>query len=163
MKSCVWQWLIIGALAAGAALGQSGDTAAAGATEITSGKLVFDYKNHFALFEDNVVVKDPRLKLTADKLTVLFDEGGNAKSIKAEGHVTITQEDKKATSEKALYDVDTGEIVLEGRPRVIRGRDTLEGEKITFWRDQNKLICTPGARLLLYPEKGGAREKVLGE
>jgi len=158
-------WAAAGLLIAGAASGQTNDPAAAetNATEITSVKLEFDYKNHFARFEENVTVNDPRMKLTADKLTVLFDEAGNAKTIRAEGRVVIIQEDKRATADKAVYDVATGEIVLEGRPRVMRGRDTLEGEKITLWRDQNRLICQPGARLRLYPEKGGARDQLLGD
>ena len=135
---------------------------AAVTTEITSDRLLFDYKKKLAVFEDNVVVVDPRLRLTARRLTVTFDDNNNAQTILAEGQVVITQEDKRAMSDKATYDVATGQIVLEGRPKIQRGSDTLEGTKITFWRDQNRLICQPGARLVIHPQKGGARDQILG-
>ena len=39
-------------------------------TVITSDRLLYDYKNAFAVFDDNVVVIDPDLKLTSDHLLV---------------------------------------------------------------------------------------------
>ena len=45
-------------------------------TVITSDRLLYDYKNAFAVFDDNVVVIDPDLKLTSDHLLVRFDENG---------------------------------------------------------------------------------------
>ena len=54
-------------------------------------------------------------------------------------------------------------IVLAIKPRVTRGRDTLEGELITFWRDQNRMICQHQARLVIYPEKGGVKDQIFGE
>jgi lipopolysaccharide export system protein LptA len=121
-------------------------------TVITSDRLTYDYAKHYALFEQNVVVTDPQLKILADRLMVIFDEGGKAKSVKAEGQVYLIQADKKAKAETAVYDVSTGEIVLTGRPQVSRGRDTLTGDKITFWRNENRMKCEPKARLVIYPD-----------
>ncbi|OQA27416.1 MAG: OstA-like protein [Verrucomicrobia bacterium ADurb.Bin345] len=130
---------------------------------ITSDRLTFDYKQKYALFENNVLVTDPEMQLACDKLLVNFDETGKAKSIKAEGRVTITQEDKTAHAGVATYDMETGKIVLAQKPRVLRGRDMLEGELITYWRDDNRMICQPQARLVIYPEQGGAKDGFLGE
>ena len=132
-------------------------------TVITSDKLTFDYQKHYALFEANVVVVDPDMKILADKLTVLFDDKSKAQSIKAEGNVYIVQQDKKAKAAEANYDVASGKIVLTGKPQVTRGKDVLSGDTITFWRDQNKMLCEPRARLVIYPSDGGARETLLGE
>ena len=131
-------------------------------TVITSDRLTFDYQKHFALFETNVVVVDPQIKILSDKMTVLFDEKSKAQSIKAEGNVYIVQDDKKAKAANANYEVDTGKIVLTGSPQVTRGKDILTGDTITFWRDQNKMICEPRARLVIYPSEGGARD-LLGD
>ena len=133
------------------------------ATVITSDRLTFDAKQRIALFEFNVLVTDPKMQLAADRLTVFFDAKGKAKSIKAEGRVTIQQADKTAQSGLATYDFESGKIVLAVKPRVTRGRDTLEGELITFWRDQNRLICQPQARLVIYPEKGGVKDQFFGD
>ena len=120
-------------------------------TVITSEKLTFDYAKHYALFEENVVVTDPQLKILSDKLTVIFDDNSKAKSVKAEGQVYLIQLDKKTKSDVADYDVASGEIVLTGHPQVTRGNDTLTGEKITFWRNENRMLCFPKARLVIHP------------
>lgn len=129
-------------------------------TVVTAERLTFDYKKGFAIFENNVLVTDPDMQLACDRLTITFDKDGKAKIIKAEGRVTITQEDKTAHAAVGVYEVDTGKIVLTGKPRVMRGRDSLEGETITFWRDQNRMICQPGARLVIYPEEGGLKDRI---
>ena len=151
------------ALSAAAAGEAKGGSAMEAVTVITSEKLTFDYKKQYALFENNVIVTDPEMQLASDRLTILFDAKGKAQSIKAEGRVTIKQTDKTAQAGLATYDFETGKIVLAIKPRVTRGRDTLEGELITFWRDQNRMICQPQARLVIYPEKGGVKDQFFGE
>ncbi len=157
------RWILALALAggllaggpAGAALEDDGRSleAAPDATVVTADKLTFDYIQKFALFENNVVVNDPRLQLSANKLTIIFTEEGGAQTIKAEGKVLLTQGDKKARSDVATYDVVTGKIVLAGGPpQVMQGRNILEGEVITFWRDEQRLECKPRARLVVYSE-----------
>lgn len=163
---CVW----IGLAAAHAAAVDVADEFTideAEATVITSTRLTFDQQERYALFEENVVVVDPSLKLSADRLTVFFDENNQAESIEAVSQVVVEQEDTKAWASKATYDVVSGMIFLEGSPRIRRGRDVLEGDTITFWRDDNKLICEPRARLVLFPgrqgDHGGARGLMFGE
>ncbi len=132
-------------------------------TVVTSERLTFDYAKKYALFEGDVVVTDPQMKLMADSLEVRFDEAGQVQLISATGHVVIEQEDKRATAGRASYEVTDGRILLEDNPRVVRGRDMLEGDRIIFWRDKNKMICEPNARLVIYPQKGGMRDRILGE
>ena len=124
-------------------------------TVITSERLTYDADRRYALFEQDVTVTDPALRLTADRLTVRFNEQNAVVSIEAVGNVAIEQPDRRAWAERAEYDVATGRILLEGEPRVMQGRDLLSGERITFWRDQQRLVCEPRARLVLHPERGG--------
>ena len=129
------------------------------ATVVTADKLTFDYIQKFALFEGRVLVNDPRLQLSSDRLTIVFTEDGGAQTIKAEGKVLLTQGDKKARSDVATYDVPSGKIVLAGGPpQVMQGRNILEGEVITFWRDEQRLECKPKARLVVYSEDFGDAE-----
>ena len=155
----IGKWILAAGLcaagAAPAALEDDGRSleAAADATVVTADKLTFDYIKKFALFENNVVVNDPRLQLSANRLTIIFTEDGGAQTIKAEGKVLLTQGDKKARSDVATYDVKSGRIVLAGGPpQVMQGRNILEGEVITFWRDEQRLECKPRARLVVYSE-----------
>jgi len=129
------------------------------ATVVTADKLTFDYIKKFALFENNVLVNDPRLQLSANRLTIIFTEDGGAQTIKAEGNVLLTQGEKKARSDVMTYDVASGKIVLAGGPpQVMQGRNILEGEVIIFWRDEQKLECKPRARLVVYPDDFGDAE-----
>ena len=159
MKTNVFRWMLLMGWAC-AVLGVAcaeGDTAA-DLTVITSDRLTFDYSQRFSLFEGNVVVVDPQMKLYADKMTVLFSASNRISEIKAEGRVYIVQEDKESRSEVAQYNLDQGIIVLTGKPQVTRGQDILTGDKITFWRDQNKMLVEPRARLVINPQDGQARQ-----
>lgn len=165
----LWECVLLGGLAL-AAWSQGTARAAAEATAdesqltvITATRLTYDYKQRYALFEENVVVTDPELNLQADRLTVSFDADGKATLIKAEGRVLLSQQDKSAQAGLATYDIASGKIVLAGHPRVARGNDVLTGDIITFWRDQNRMICTPQARLVIHPDQGGTRDKLLGD
>lgn len=165
MTTGKWMWMAAAALCAAApawaALEDDGRSleASPDATVVTADKLTFDYIKKFALFENNVLVNDPRLQLSANRLTIIFTEEGGAQTIKAEGKVLLTQGDKKARSEVAVYDVVSGRIVLSGGPpQVMQGRNILEGEVITFWRDEQRLECKPKARLVVYSEDFGDAE-----
>lgn len=133
------------------------------ATVITSERLTFDQGEQMALFEGNVVVRDPSMRMRADRLTVRFDARNQAEMIEAEGRVIIQQEETTAWAQNASYEVESGRIFLEGQPRIRRGRDILEGDTITFWRDTNKMICEPRARLVLFPEGEGPRGLFIGD
>ena len=132
-------------------------------TVVTSDRLVFDYKKQYALFEGNVVVSDPEMNMKSQSLIIKFSENNEVQSIVAKTDVVIEQSDKRAEAGVAVYDVPSGKVVLEENPRVRRGKDILTGDTITFWRDENKMICEPRARLIIFPEEGGARAKLTGE
>lgn len=134
-------------------------------TVITSDRLFYDYKQKFALFQTNVVVVDPRIKITADQMTVFFDETNRVQAIRCEGAVRISQEDKTARANLATYDVRSGEIILTGgRPEVVSGRNVMTGDPIIFNRDSNT-VNVPGTaerpRLIIAPGQGGGASDLL--
>ncbi|HBA83743.1 MAG TPA: hypothetical protein DCZ95_06580 [Verrucomicrobia bacterium] len=160
----LWSGLLLMGVMATVLRAEESLESAENVTVITADRLTFDYKNQYAMFEENVVVTDPEMQLKSDKLLVHFEKEGKVSAIKAEGHVKMIQDDKNAQCAVASYDVDSGKIVLAGKPRVTRGRDVLEGDVITFWRDQNKMICQPQARLIIYPdERSNSKDLLLGE
>ncbi len=161
MKS-LFSALALAALLAAPALAELADNGQSlelspDATVVTADKLTFDYTRRFALFEGNVLVNDPRLQLSAGRLTIILGEDGSARTVKAEDHVLLTQGDKKARAEVASYDIPSGRITLAGGPpQVMQGRNIMEGDVITFWRDQQRIECKPRARLVIYTEDFGA-------
>lgn len=129
-------------------------------TVITSTRLNFDQQKRNAVFEEHVVVTDPHVRITADKLTVSFSEENKVTAIEAEGTVVIQEGEKLATGEKARYEVAEGKFVLAGRPRVQNGRDVLSAGIITFWRNTNRIQCEPNARLIIRSEQDGLKGKL---
>ncbi len=121
-------------------------------TEITcKGKLDMDYEKNVAVFHNDVTVEDPRMKMNADLMTVYFEpKEKNIEKVVATGNVRFRKEDKTAKSNQAVYTVKDGKIVLTGQPMVKRDRDVLAGEKITFFRDDNRMLIEPSAKLMIY-------------
>lgn len=123
-------------------------------TIITSDQMSYDYKRSIAIFQDNVVVVDPQVRLEADALTVLFGSTNEVKSVTAIGSVRIKSGDKSATCNKAIYIIRTGEILLTGNAKLMRNSDALEGKQITFWVNEERVVCKPG-KLTIHPSRGG--------
>lgn len=155
-KMIAYGWLVALLLAGSASAQAPVSTLATedNLTVITSDKLTFDYQKQYALFEKNVVVVDPEMRLYADRMTVRFGPDNHITEIKAEGRVHIVQQDKEARSDLAIYNLLQGVIILTGKPQVTRGQDILTGDKITFWKGENRMIVEPRARLVLQSEPG---------
>lgn len=123
-------------------------------TEITSEKLFFDYDGKIAIFTGNVVVTDPDLQLTSEKLTVYMSAEDQIEKLDAEGSVEIKMEGMHSKSGKALYTLGDGKVVLTEQPQVSRDGSILQAEKIFYWRLENKLEAFPRARVILFQEAG---------
>jgi len=145
-------------LAGSAALAGAGPAAPAapaeGATVITADTLLFDYQQRMCVFEGNVVVTDPRVRMESQKLHVFFDASNNVESVVATEAVKVTQEDRVATCGRAVYTAGNGAIVMTQTPVLIRGRDQLRGEEIRIFVYSEKVISTP-ARLVVFPADSG--------
>lgn len=121
-------------------------------TEITSGQLTYDYKRSIAVFEDDVVVVDPQVRIESDTLTVLFGSTNEIKSVTAMGNVTVRSDGKTAECRKAIYIAATGEILMTGNAKLTRANDTVMGNQITFWLNEERVLCKPG-HLVIYPDE----------
>ena len=126
------------------------DEAGTDSTVITSRRLDFDYPKHTAVFKGDVVVVDSRVRIEADTITAVFSTNNQPETITAEGNVRIEQTGRLATSARAVYSVNSGLLVMTGKPRVTRGADVLEGSRIVFNRDDDKVQCDD-AKLTILP------------
>lgn len=116
-----------------------------------SGPMDVDYATNVATFYDDVFVNDPDFKMWSDEMTVYFNDGMQTiKKVIAVGSVKLEKEERRAKSEHAVYTVNDGRIVLTGDPMVKKGEDVLTGDKITFFRDDNRMLIEPKAKLIIY-------------
>ena len=90
-------------------------------TTITcDGPLVLNYKTNRATFQNNVEVKDVEGNIFADRIDVYFNPGSRRiKCVVARGNVRIVNGENVTYSEKAIYLVDEGRVVLPKRPRLV--------------------------------------------
>ncbi|MDD5645000.1 MAG: LptA/OstA family protein [bacterium] len=118
------------------------------------GPLNVDYNNNIVILNRNVLVEDKYGTIRADKIKIIFNKDEKKiERIEALGSVVIKQEDKTASCGEAVFLMDSRTVVLKDNPVVNRGTDTLAGEKIIFFIDENRMVCEPGAKLVIFPER----------
>jgi lipopolysaccharide transport protein LptA len=140
-------------------------------TVITAEVLHGDYLHNLGTFEGNVLAVDSRMTVRADKMTVFFggtnvvtSAGTNTtrtvqKIIAEGGVVIITPDNKKTKSDHAEYTAGDGKVVLTGHPSAESSDGIVTGQRITFWRDSQKMDVessqteTNRSRLLIYPDE----------
>jgi len=128
-----------------------------GETVITSDTLLFDYRQRMCVFEGNVVITEPQVRMESQKLHVFFDASNNVESVVATEGVKVIQDNRVATCGRAVYTAESGAIVMTIDPVLSRGRDELRGDEIRIYVNSEKVISTPG-RLVVYPSDSPDRE-----
>ncbi|MCC6355073.1 MAG: hypothetical protein IT577_14375 [Verrucomicrobiae bacterium] len=124
-------------------------------TVIKSDSLEADLFKRKAIFRGNVVVTDAAFRMTAMQMDVEFNDKANGVDrIVARGKVRIDQADKSAIADEATYFVADARIELVGSPKAFSGKNELAGEKITFFRNENKLLVSGGTTLNLESMQG---------
>ena len=136
--------------------------------KIASDRMEANQNDKTVLFEGHVIVKQDDLTITGKRLKVFStteNKDAAAQSamvdkidrIEVEGDVTISQKDKVATAERAVYYHQEQKIVLSGQPSVAQGEDRIQGRLITLLLAQGKSIVEGGAetpvQAVLHPAK----------
>jgi lipopolysaccharide export system protein LptA len=74
------------------------------------------------------------LTMSASRVTAAYTSGGgiDVHRLDAVGGVTITKDDLRATSEAAIYDLDSDLITLLGNVQLVQGSNRLNGGRIVI-------------------------------
>jgi lipopolysaccharide export system protein LptA len=113
---------------------------------IKSNELSADNKGKTALFTGKVVAKQGDVTIFCDRMTVYYGAvQGDVDKIEADGNVRIVQENRTGLSAHAVYESREGKVTLTGgAPRVMQGKDTVSGEVITYYIDDDRSSVTGG-------------------
>jgi lipopolysaccharide transport protein LptA len=104
----------------------------------------FEYLAPKAIYQGNVRVTDPQMKLTCELMTVFFQtNSGRIDTIIAENNVAIRQQDTVATGERAVYTATNDIVTLSGNAVLDTPQGLLRGALIILDRKNNKLYA-PG-------------------
>jgi len=69
------------------------------------------------------------------------------------GNVEVTREDMKILCALVHYDKGEDKVILEGKPLVFKGDDRYEGDKITIFTKDRKLIADSNVKAVVYFEE----------
>jgi LPS export ABC transporter protein LptC len=94
-------------------------------TTITcDGPLELNYNQNRAFFHGNVKVEDSKGNIMADRIDVYFNpKTRRVKCVVARGNVRIINGENVTYSEKAIYLVDQGRVILPNRPKLVIQND----------------------------------------
>ncbi len=100
--------------------------------EVSADNLAVNQADGSAVFTGNVVIGQGAMRLAAERVTVIYGEGGQdrIKALQAEGSVTLVSGDDAAEAGSADYDVETGVVVLTGDVVLTQGRNVLTGDRV---------------------------------
>ena len=126
---------------------------------INADSLEYDNSANRIIFNGNVVARQGDIVFFADKMDVLYTEGGDLKKITATGNVKVTQGERIATGKKIIFHSQDQKIVVTGNPRVWQGDNVIQGKKITVFLKEDRSVVEGGpesrVNATIYPEKSG--------
>lgn len=113
---------------------------------IKSNELLTDSAAGTATFSGKVVARQGDLTIYSDRLVVYYAEKDKeVDRVEAFGNVRIVQENNRGEAEHAVYDRRGAKITLDGgRPRVFQGKNTVVGEVITYFVDEQRSVVVGG-------------------
>ena len=148
-------------------------------TDLRSDALDMDYRKNSAIFTGNVVVEDPDMQLTCRTMNISFrttephaaaapatdttlmpgiNAGGKRElaeivchdDVRVVRRGTSPEGGERAEAAQAVLDYTQRKVTLSGaHPRLVRGDDSLTGEQLILWLNEERL-CSPGdSRIVL--------------
>lgn len=101
--------------------------------EISAEKMNFHPDANLIVFEEKSSLWVRNVDLRAQSISVHLEEGGEIKTIVAQGEVRIVQETTEGRGERADYELKKETITLTGDPVVMdKDRGMTRGDKLTF-------------------------------
>lgn len=99
--------------------------------EVTADNLEVDQTTGQATFSGNVLVTQGEMKLSADKVQVIYDQDARKIArMDATGNVLLVSGPDAAEAQNAEYTVDSGTIVMTGNVLLNQGPSTIAGERM---------------------------------
>jgi lipopolysaccharide export system protein LptA len=121
--------------------------------EITADRMEAFNDKKIVVFSGNATVIQGKSVLKADKLLLYYkdktdktdnketgvaDKTGNLEKIEAQGNVRLTQDQRVATGDEAVFFRDSNKVVLTGNAVLIEGKNSIKGNRVTVFLNENK-------------------------
>jgi lipopolysaccharide export system protein LptA len=137
-----------------------------GPVNVTSNSMFAKEKDSTVEFKGNVVVTSEDSIIHADIITMFFTketeknkkktekQNSKIKKIIALGNVEYFSGERKAFADKAVYTYEDEVLVLTGdMPKVITGKNSVTGKKITLFQKNGKIIIEGEVNAVFVPDE----------
>lgn len=128
-------------------------------THVTAHRADYEISKNILVLDGDVVVRDPRVTIKADQITMVMNTNREPEMVTAVGNVVIEQDlnpvqatgagnapkavavkgFRRATCGRAVYGIRSGVTVLTDKPVITQEGMTLNGSRIIYSRDQDKV------------------------
>lgn len=127
--------------------------------QIISRRLEADHAAGTVRFVGEVVATQGDMTIKAEELVVYQAKGEQRiDRIEAYRKVRITQGDRLATGQQAVFDKARGQVLLTGSPQVLQGDDFVQGDEIVFFLDSERSIVrskgSQRVKAVFHPREG---------
>lgn len=135
-----------------------------GDTKVVARKMEYNYKEAVFVATEDVVADNPSFRLTSDRLFAFFEGTNSLSQLVVMGSVTVSNDNRRAFCDKAVYTEATKQLVMVGRAKLtttdsVGKQTTVSGDKITIWTDDQRIEVYPNPTLTL---PGGSSDVLKG-
>ena len=131
---------------------------------ITSDWMEFDQTKSTITYKGRVVTTQGEMTLRSETLTADYSQDmKQIKQIVAEGKVNVTQSNRVATGEKAVFDDQAKTVTLTGNPIMRQGNSQISGSRVIYFVEQDKAVAEGDGKVrvqaTIFPEELQAKDK----
>ncbi len=139
----------------------------AGRFSISSNKMTIRSLENRVIFEGDVKIDRDDLQMTAERVQVYFEgpppngsfpalgDHSSISRIEAQGNVQIRQGERRARSERAVFDQKNEKIILMGSAEAWGKDYRIRGSRMTFFLKEDRGVVE-GSRMTIIPKKGSS-------
>jgi lipopolysaccharide export system protein LptA len=147
--------------------------------EIVSDRMDAFNEKKLVIFSGNAVATQGDKMMKSDQLLLYYKketgkkdkvgakeiEGtGDLERIEAKGHVIVTQKERIALGDEAVYLQDSGQIIMTGNASLREGKNLITGDKVIVFVDEDRgtVESDPQKRVkaVIYPQEKNKKENV---
>jgi len=140
--------------------------------EITSSRMEAFNEKKLIVFYDHVMAKQGNKVLKSDQLllyykkesdkkvkvgTIETERTGNLEKIEAKGNVSLTQGERIATGDEAIYFQDSNKVIMIGNATLSEGKNLIKGDRVIVFLNENRGVVESNTKkqvkAIIYPQE----------